>query len=144
MLALLAGCSVGPTAPIFGVWEGNPPGRAIQPSELVTLVLEGGPDATSGHYRISTIQQTDLQFGVGDGTRRWSGPWTSEPSMIQATPVRIIVLHNALADDISRYALAPNGVLVPVRPDNQPYSAQQTSLYGLRPVPRTSRNYGSL
>ena len=141
---LIAGCVAQPQPPIFGVWEGSAPGPTIDPSNLIDLVLEGGPTASAGRYRIATTRRGDLQFGIGTGTRRWSGSWTSEPASIDGAPVRVILLHNALAGDIDRYALASNGVLVPVKPNNQPYSRQQEKLYGLRPVPRDSHNYGTL
>ncbi len=145
LLALaLCGCVQRPSVPIFGVWEGTPPGPAIEPSELVDLVLEGAPDAVAGHYRISTIQRGDLQFGVGTGTRRWAGRWTSEPARFGGQTLRVIQLHDTLAGDVSRYVLAANGVLVPVRGDNSLYSREQDALYGLRPVPRDSHNYGTL
>lgn len=128
----LAGCAQ-PTGPVFGEWQGQPPGRARNNSKLVDLVLEGAPDAQSGTYRISSTEQDSSVFN-GHGTRRWGGTWTRSSREVEGRPLTIIMLHDHLPDDIGDYYLAADGKLHALDPNGKIDTRPIDALYTLWPV----------
>jgi len=132
----LAGCA-GPTGPVFGEWQGEPPGRDRSVPKSVDLVLDGAPDAQSGNYRIATTEHDPAVF-AGHGTRRWGGTWTRSTRMVDGRPLTIITLHDHLPDDIGDYYLAQDGTLHALDPNGKIDTSRDDALYTLSPVqPRT-------
>jgi len=132
----LAGC-VEPTGPVFGEWQGEPPGRSRSVPKSVDLVLEGTPDAQSGAYRIATTEH-DPSVLAGHGTRRWGGTWTRSPRTVDGQQLTIITLHDHLPDDIGDYTLAADGKLHALDPNGKIDTSRDGALYTLSPVqPRT-------
>ena len=139
--ALLAGCVAAPAGPVFGDWQGSPPGPDSSTPETVHLVLDGSPDARSGRYHLSTTVRSTFIGAGGGGTTDWSGIWTRQQETAHGQTRTIITLHDALASDIDQYLLAPDGTLQPVS-NTRPFSKQDVALYTLYPLARGSRNYG--
>jgi len=128
----LAGCAQ-PAGPVFGEWQGQPPGRTRSNSKSVDLVLEGGPDALSGAYRISTTEENPSVFN-GHGTRRWGGTWTRGSRMFEGRALTVITLQDHLPDDIGDYILAPDGTLHALDPNGKVDTRPVDALYTLSPV----------
>ena len=132
----LAGCAQ-PAGPVFGEWQGEPPGRTRNATKTVDLVLDGAPGAQSGAYRIATTEHDPSVF-IGHGTRRWGGTWTRSTRMINGQSATVITLHDHLPDDIGEYYLAPDGRLHALDPDGKVDSGSIDAYYTLSPVqPRT-------
>ena len=135
-----AGCAV-QSGPVFGEWQGRQPqADGISPT-FVTLVLHGKPGDTQGGYDIMAV---DTQPVLGDVNQRqlsWSDRWTLTTTAATGT-APMLVLHNLPNSQISRYALLPNGVLLPTTPQGQPDTSPESRIEALRPVPRNSFGYG--
>ncbi len=128
----LSGCAQ-PSGPVFGEWQGEPPGRARNNPKSVDLVLDGTPDAQSGAYRIATTEHDPSVFN-GHGTRRWGGTWTRSSRVVEGRTFTIITLHNHLPDDIGDYALEPDGRLHALDPNGRIDTSPADALYTLSPV----------
>ena len=127
-----AGCAH-PTGPVFGEWQGQPPGRTRDATASVDLVLDGAPDAQSGSYRIATTENDPSVFN-NHGTRRWGGTWTRSTRMIDGRALTVITLHDHLPDDIGEYSLAPDGRLHALDPNGKVDTSRDDALYTLSPV----------
>ncbi len=132
----VAGCAQ-PTGPVFGEWQGEPPGRTRSTPKSVDLVLDGAPDAQSGAYRIATTEHDPSVF-AGHGTRRWGGTWTRSSRVVDGQQLTIITLHDHLPDDIGDYYLSSDGKLHALDPNGTVETSRDAALYTLSPVrPRT-------
>ena len=132
----VAGCAQ-PTGPVFGEWQGEPPGRSVNVRMAVDLVLDGTPDAQSGAYRIATTEHDPSVFN-NHGTRRWGGTWTRSTRMVDGRELTVITLHDHLPDDIGDYYLASDGRLHALDPNGKIDTSPDDALYTLSPVqPRT-------
>ena len=127
----LAGCA--PSGPVFGEWRGDQPGRSTDSPRAVDLVLNGAPDAQSGHYYITTTQENPNLL-ANNGTKEWGGNWTSMPRVAGGQTVKIIILHDHLPDDIGGYALAADGRLHALDPNGQIDTTPDGALYTLSPI----------
>ena len=128
----IAGCAQ-PTGPVFGEWQGQPPGRTRDESKSVDLVLEGAADAQSGKYRIATTENDPSTFN-NHGTRRWGGTWTRSKRTVGGRELTVITLHDHLPDDIGEYELAPDGRLHALDPNGRVDTSRDGALYTLSPV----------
>ncbi len=132
----MAGCAQ-PTSPVFGEWQGEPPGRTQNAPKSVDLVLDGAPDAQSGAYRIATTEHDPSVFN-SRGTQRWGGTWTRNTRVVNGQELAVITLHDHLPDDIGGYYLSPDGKLHALDPDGKLDTSRDDALYTLSPVqPRT-------
>lgn len=131
-LLALSGCN-NTGGPVFGEWQGQPPGSDTNSPVSVDLVLEGGPGATSGHYNITTTMQSPNQFS-NNGTQQWGGSWTSTQRPVNGQAVMFITLHEHLANQIGGYALAADGRLHALNPDGSISTTPDGALYTLSPV----------
>ncbi len=135
LAAGLAGCAQ--PGPVFGEWRGDQPGRSTDAPRSVDLVLNGDPNAQSGHYYITTTQENPNLL-ANNGTKEWGGTWTSTPRVVNGQAVKIIILRDHLPDDIGGYALAPDGRLHALDPDGAIDATPDGALYTLSPIrPRT-------
>ncbi len=128
----LAGCAA-PAGPVFGKWQGEPPGRTRSMSKSVDLELDGAPDAQSGAYRIASTEH-DPSVLAGHGTRRWGGTWTRSTRVIGGQQLTIITLQDHLPDDIGDYYLTPDGKLHALDPNGKLDTSRDDALYTLSPV----------
>jgi hypothetical protein len=137
-LLAVAGCSTQPGAPVVGAWQGSQPAAGGFANSNVDLVLRGAPDAQSGIYCIATTV-VDPSARSFLGNHRWSGPWESSQRVIDGQRLTVIELKNALSDDISHYALMPDGTLHVLNPDGSLSDETVAALYTLAPVPAGPR-----
>ncbi len=128
----LAGCAQ-PTGPVFGDWQGQPPGSSVDTPVAVDLVLDGGPGATSGRYHITTTTQNPNQFS-NNGTQQWGGPWTSTQRMVNGEMTTFITLNDHLASQVGSYALEADGKLHALDPNGTIDASPRGALYTLSPV----------
>ena len=145
MLAALLGLSgcAGYSGPVFGDWRGNQPmSLALYPT-YVDLVLYGAPGATQGMYDFQAMLTDPTLTSTGDRTVTWGDRWTLARTP-QSGSVPVLTLHNLPGAQISRYALLPNGLLVPLTKAGAPDVTRYSLSYALRPVPRTDRRFGRL
>ena len=132
-LALLGLAACQPSGPVFGEWQGQPPGTDPAATVAVDLVLEGGPGATSGHYHITMTQENPNQFS-NNGTQQWGGAWTSVERPGNGGTMKFITLHDHLPNSIGGYALAADGRLHALNPDGSLNTTPDGDLYTLSPV----------
>ncbi len=142
MLLVLTGC-VGPTGPVFGDWSGRPPNAGGDYSSYVDLVLHGAPGDSAGAYEFQATTLAPTATDVEDRYLTWGDRWTLSGG-VGAGSARILELHNLPPSQISRYALLPNGVLVPLKRGGQPDLSAYSLGYALAPVPRTRWGYGRI
>jgi hypothetical protein len=133
LLALTA-CGSPSGAPVFGAWQGSQPGLDPLIRTSVDLVLEGTQDAQSGRYRIATALH-DPSARAGQGTTHWGGTWVRSQRAINGQSLTIVHLDDALTDDISSYALMPDGTLHALDPNGTLDTSPVAPLYVLYPVP---------
>jgi hypothetical protein len=139
LLALTA-CGSPPGAPVFGAWQGSQPGRDPLSRNSVNLVLEGTQEAQSGQYRIATALH-DPSVRAGRGTTHWGGTWVRSQRAINGQSVTVVHLNDALADDISSYALMPDGALHALDPNGALDTSPVAALYVL---PRSRPDRGAV
>ena len=128
----VAGCTQ-PIGPVFGDWQGQPPGSSADYPVAVDLVLGGGPGAAAGRYYITTTMQNPNEFS-NNGTQEWGGPWTSTQRMVDGAMVKFITLHDHLASQVGGYALTADGKLHALDPNGQIDASPDGALYTLSPV----------
>ena len=127
-----AGCAQ-PAGPVFGEWQGQPPGRTRDATASVDLVLDGAADAQTGSYRIATTENNPSVFN-SHGTRRWGGTWTRSRRTVDGRELTVITLHDHLPDDIGEYELASDGKLHALDPNGKAGTSRDDALYTLSPV----------
>ncbi len=132
-LAGCAGPSGPPDAPVFGEWQGQPPGLDADTPVAFDLVLYGGPGAASGQYHTRATTQNPNQFSA-NGTQEWGGDWTSTQGVANGETLKFIILHDHLPNQIGGYALAPDGRLHALDPDGSLNTTPDGALYTLSPV----------
>ncbi len=142
MTLALAGC-VTPSGPVFGDWRGRQLGDSINNPTFVNLVLHGSPGDQGGAYDFQAQVLDPSLDGLGNHTVIWGDQWSLVHSSTPGAPP-ILVLHNLPASQISRYALLPNGLLVPVNTGSLPTNARYNLQYALQPVPKQSWGYGRI
>ncbi len=128
----MAGCAQA-NGPVLGEWRGDQPGRSSNSPKSVDLVLNGTPDAQSGHYYITSTQENPNLLS-NNGTREWGGTWTSTPRAVDGQTVKIIILHDHLPDDVGGYALAADGRLHALDPNGTINATPDGALYTLSPI----------
>jgi hypothetical protein len=136
LLLALADCSSQPDDPIMGAWHGNQPGADGLVPNSVDLVLRGAPDAPSGTYYIATVEH---EARSAPGSRRWAGAWVRSQRVIAGKRMTVIDLQDALAVDISHYALMPDGTLHALAPDGTLGTDAASRAFALDPVPAGER-----
>lgn len=134
ILLALAACSSPPAAPVLGAWQGSQPGPDPVFANNVDLVLRGIPDAQSGQYRLA-ISGHNPSARFNQGPSPWGGTWVRSQRVIDGRNLTIFHLNDTLADDISNYALMPDGTLHALDPDGTLDTTPAASLYVLAPVP---------
>jgi hypothetical protein len=115
LLALTA-CSSPSGAPVYGAWQGSQPGADPLSGNSVDLVLKGTQNAQSGRYCIATALH-DPSARADQGTTHWGGTWVRSQRAINGQSLTVLHLNNALTDDISNYALMPDGTLHALGPN---------------------------
>jgi hypothetical protein len=138
ILLVLAGCSSQPEAPVLGAWQGTQPGSNVLSEKNVDLVLRGLPDAQGGQYCLATGEH-DPSDRVNQGQPRTGGAWARSQRVIDGRSVTVFHLNDTLPDDISSYALMPDGTLRGLNPNGTLGTTQEASLYALSPVPAGPR-----
>lgn len=142
VILALAGC-VAPSGPVFGDWRGRQLGDSITNPVFVNLVLHGSPGDQRGSYDFQAQVVDPTLSGPGNHTLIWGDQWSLTQSGAPGAPP-ILELHNLPASQISRYALLPNGLLVPVNTGSLPASSRYNLHYALQPVPKQSSGYGRI
>ena len=138
----LAGCQTVAAGPVLGDWRGRQPtGDGLYPS-YVDLVLHGAPGATAGDYDFQANLMAPTLTNMGERNVTWGDRWTLAPAAPGALPV--LELHDLPSSQIARYALLPNGLLVPLTRSGQPDTSRYSLHYALQPVPRNDRSFGRL
>lgn len=127
LLTGLTACS-GAQGPVVGDWRGEVPDGATK--QVVDLMLDGLPDAPSGHYRMAITTGT-ADIGGSRGTQRQDGVWRLE----RATDGGLVFhLLDDPAGSTDRYELGADKALHPVGKDNRADPSQEATLYTLLPV----------
>lgn len=129
LLAALAGCA-GPVGPVVGDWRGEVPDSSTE--QIVELVLDGTPGASSGHYDVAITTENAGFSGGGGGTERWGGIWQREQA-VDGRPV--FHLLDDLSGSIDRYEFGPDSALHPMGKGNRVDTSPAARLYTLLPVP---------
>jgi len=121
---------------VVGDWHGEVPESGAE--QIVELVLDGTPDASSGRYEVA-ITTTNTDNGGGGGTERWAGTWQREQA-VDGQPV--FHLLNDLTGSINRYELGTDAALHPMGRGNRMDTSPAAGLYTLYPEPRGGWGYG--
>ena len=140
-LALTAGGCAAQSGLIFGEWQGRQPQADPLSPSFITLVLHGRPGDTQGGYDIQAVTTQPVFGDVANHQLTWSDRWTITPSAGPGS-VPLLVLHNLPSNQISRYVLLANKVLLPATPSGLPDTSPESRIEALRPVPATSFGYG--
>ena len=138
----LAGCAQ-TDGPVLGDWHGRQPTGAGIYSSYVDLVLHGAPGAVEGEYDFQANKLDPTLTNVGDRTLTWGGRWTLTRTAASGA-TQILELHDLPSSQVSRYALTPKSLLVPLTSAAQPDTSRYGLQYALSPVPRTSWRFGRL
>ncbi|GBR30979.1 hypothetical protein AA0488_2153 [Kozakia baliensis NRIC 0488] len=140
MASMLTACA-DPTGPVFGDWYGFQPLPVPNGSLSIELVLDGAPNAQSGHYRLhrQSLWGGDMLFNRSDSL---DGTWSIKNVTVQGHTWKQVNLNGAQLN-IWQYVLLPNGYLVPTNDQGAPEMGQGGwGCCRLAPRARNSFGYG--